>query len=262
MKKDFVKRALISGGGMLVGVWACAAVENVEPQMPPTQASITIDADAPATTYDPMIYGGFLEHFDNQIYGGVFEPGSPLADKAGFRTDVLKALNELKVPVLRWPGGCFVDGYHWQKGVGKKRVPYGDFRWGVVEPNTFGTDEFIELCRRIGAEPYICLNGVAPIQENLDWVAYCNATKGTLAEMRKANGHPNPFAVKFWSIGNERYDNAYIDRVRDTAKVMKDLYPKVQITCAGAQDGSGINRYLIDQAGGYLDYLSIHSYGL
>ena len=105
-----------------------------------------------------MIFGGFLEHFDNQIYGGVFEPGSPLADKQGFRTDVIAVLKELKVPVIRWPGGCFVDSYHWQKGVGKSREPYGDFRWGVVEPDTFGTDEFIDLCRRLGAEPYICQN--------------------------------------------------------------------------------------------------------
>lgn len=126
-----------------------------------------------------MIFGGFLEHFDRQIYGGVFEPGSPLSDKNGFRTDVVAALKELKVPVVRWPGGCFVDAYHWQKGVGKKREPYGDFRWGVIESNSFGTDEFVELCRRIGAEPYICFNGLAspPGESRLGGPLQCHRGK-------------------------------------------------------------------------------------
>ena len=145
-------------------------LEPAEAPPPETEATVTIDTDAPAKTYSPMIFGGFLEHFDNQIYGGVFEPGSPLADEKGFRLDVIEALKELKVPVIRWPGGCFVDAYHWQKGVGKNRESYGDPRWGVIEPNTFGTDEFVELCRRIGAEPYICFNGLAdPRRTSTGW---------------------------------------------------------------------------------------------
>jgi alpha-N-arabinofuranosidase len=176
-------------------------------------------------------------------------------------------LKQLKVPVIRWPGGCFVDAYHWQKGVGKNRESYGDFRWGVIEPNTFGTDEFVELCRRLGAEPYICFNGLASPQENLDWVAYCNATEGEFAELRKANGHPDPFNVKFWSVGNERYDKSYIQRVRDTAKAMKSLYPNVQMLCSGSQGGAGtrmppVHAYLMEQAGKYLDYVSVHNYWL
>lgn len=152
------------------------------------QAIVTINADAPSVVYSRMIFGGLLEHFDNQIYGGVFDPGSPLADKQGFRTDVIAALRELKVPVIRWPGGCFVDSYHWQKGVGKNRGASGDPRWGVIEPNTFGTDEFIELCRRLGAEPYICHNGLSTVQENVDWVAYCNATEGRFADLHQGHG--------------------------------------------------------------------------
>jgi alpha-N-arabinofuranosidase len=254
---------LFGGWGMATGqAWFDdVALEPVATNEALT-ATVTVGAAAEAKPYSPMIFGGFLEHFDHQVYGGVFEPGSTLSDARGFRKDVIAALKELKVPVIRWPGGCFVDAYHWRKGVGKKREPYGDFRWGVIEPNTFGTDEFVEFCRRIGAEPYICLNGLAPVQENLDWVAYCNATEGEFAEMRKANGYHAPFDVKFWSVGNERYDKAYIDRVRDTTKAMKALYPKVQTTCAGAQDGSVINRSLIEQTGDYLDYVSIHSYGL
>jgi alpha-L-arabinofuranosidase len=143
-------------------------------------------------------------------------PGAPLADGQGFRLDVIRALRELKVSVIRWPGGCFVDAYHWQKGVGKSREPYGDYRWGVIEPSTFGTHGSVTLCRHIGAEPYICHNGVATSHENTDWADYCNAADGPFAEMRKANGHPESLNVRFWSVGNERYDNAYVDRVRDT----------------------------------------------
>lgn len=238
--------------------WAAMGIEGDVAAAEPSQATITIDAQAPARTYDRMIFGGFLEHFDNQIYGGIYEPGSPLADRHGFRTDVIAALKELKVSVIRWPGGCFVDGYHWQKGVGKNRESYGEFRWGVIEPNVFGTDEFIELCRRVGAEPYICFNGEAPLQENLDWVSYCNATEGKFAEMRKANGHNQPYSVKIWSVGNERYDKDYIRQVRDTAKALKAVSPDILITCPGSQSGKEIDRYLLEQAGEYLDYVSAH----
>ncbi len=238
------------------------SLNAVDTPMARPTAIVTINTDVPSIPYSRMIFGGFLEHFDNQIYGGVFDPGSPLSDANGFRLDVIAALRELKIPVLRWPGGCFVDAYHWQKGVGKKREPYGDFRWGVIETNTFGTDEFVALCRRIGAEPYICFNGLASVQENLDWIAYCNATNGRFAEMRKANGHAEPFSVRFWSVGNERYDRDYVNRVRDTAKAMKSLGVDLQITCAGSQDGDGVNSYLMEQAGNYLDFVSIHNYWL
>lgn len=262
-----MKKISILQSALLACILTCVAVTGAEPQPVSNKASITIDTDAPTRTYDRMIFGGFLEHFDNQIYGGVFEPGSPLADKQGFRADVLEALKELKVPVIRWPGGCFVDGYHWRKGVGKNRAPSGDFRWGVIEPNSFGTDEFVEFCRRIGAEPYICFNGLASPQENLDWVAYCNATEGQFADLRKKNGHAEPFNVKFWSVGNERYDKDYIHRVRDTAKAMKSLYPEVQVLCSGSQGSAGtrmpgVHAYLMEQAGQYLDYVSVHNYWL
>ncbi len=249
---------------ILITSLGCNPGEN---QQATNQATVTIDTESTAKHYDPMIFGGFIEHFGRQIYGGFIEPGSPLADEQGFRMDVIEALKELKVPVIRWPGGCFVDSYHWQKGVGEKREPYGEFRWGVIEPNLFGTDEFVELCRRIGAEPYICHNGLSDVQENLDWVAYCNATEGKFAEMRKANGNPEPFNVRFWSVGNERYDTAYVNRVRNTARAMKELYPGIQITCSGSQGSEGkempgVQSYLMETAGEYLDYVSVHNYWL
>ena len=248
----------------LIGIFCCNRTKQLAN---PIHAKIIIKTDVAAKAYNPMIFGGFVEHFGRQIYGGIFEPGSPLADKKGFRLDVIAALKELNVPVIRWPGGCFVDAYHWQKGVGAQRETYGDFRWGVIESNTFGTDEFVELCRRIGAEPYICHNGLADVQENLDWVDYCNAAEGKFAEMRKENGHPEPFNVKYWSVGNERYDTSYVNRVRNTAKVMKALHPEIQITCSGSQGNQGkkmpgVQSYLMETAGEYLDYVSVHNYWL
>ena len=231
------------------------------------QVTVTIDTTVTPQPYSRMLFGGFLEHFDSQIYGGGYEPGSPLADAAGFRLDVMAALRELKSSIIRWPGGCFVDSYHWQTGVGRARQPHGDFRWGVVEPNAFGTHEFVEFCRRLGAEPYICQNGLASPRENLDWVDYCNATSGPMAELRKANGYPDPLDVKFWSVGNERYDKAYINRVRETVQAMKGADPTVQVTCSGSQgDGGrcmpGVKPYLLETAGQYLDYVSVHNYWL
>ena len=224
------------------------------------QANVTIDTDATAKPYNPMIFGGFLEHFGKQIYGGVYDPGSELSDNEGFRTDVIDALNELKVPIIRWPGGCFVDGYHWVNGVGDNRQPTDDVRWGVIEPNTFGTHEFIELCRRLDAEPYICHNGLADVQEMTDWVEYSNATEGKFASMRKENGYPTPLDVKIWSVGNERSGRDYIHKVRDAGSAMKEMDSSIMVTCSGIHGGSNIDPYLFEAAGEYLDYISAHQY--
>jgi alpha-L-arabinofuranosidase len=141
-----------------------------------------------------------------QVYGGIFEPGSPLSDENGFRRDVIEALKELRTPVVRWPGGCFVSGYHWESGVGKERKPTDDMAWGVKEPNTFGTDEYVKLCRLLGWEPYICNNvGNGTIEEMKNWVEYCNGRIGKYARLREGNGYAKPRNVPIWSIGNENY---------------------------------------------------------
>ena len=223
-------------------------------------ANVTIDIKSIPKSYDPMIFGGFLEHFGKQIYGGIYDPGSPLSDNEGFRTDVIEALNELEIPIIRWPGGCFVDGYHWINGVGDNRQPTDDVRWGVIEPNTFGTHEFIELCRRLDAEPYICHNGLADVQEMTDWVEYSNETEGKFASMRKENGYPAPLNVKIWSVGNERSGRDYIHKVRDAGAAMKELDSSIKVTCSGIHGGSNIDPYLFEAAGEHLDYISAHQY--
>ncbi len=217
-----------------------------------------------------MIYGQFLEHFHRQIYGGVYDPGSRLSDGQGFRTDVLAALKRIGTPILRWPGGCFVSAYHWKDGVGSHRVPSFDKAWRVEESNAFGTDEFIALCRQIGTEPYICTNaGSGTPEEMSDWVEYCNlGTEGKWARARIANGHAEPYNVKYWSIGNENYLPGEIGSktasewgryVKESAKMMKRVDPSIQLLAASVADIDW-NVGLLKEAGGMLDWISIHGY--
>jgi alpha-L-arabinofuranosidase len=234
------------------------------------QASFGIQLDAAPMLYDRMIFGQFIEHFHRQIYGGIFEPGSKLSDEQGFRKDVIEALRELKVPVVRWPGGCFVSSYHWLNGVGPVRTPAYDKAWHVEDPNTFGTDEFVAWCRKIGAEPYICTNaGTGTPEEMSDWVEYCNLKDmGKYAKMRIANGHPEPYNVKYWSIGNENYGawemgaktvDEWGNFVRESAKLMFNVDFDVKLFAAARADTSWTIP-LLKRAGEFLDVVSIHGY--
>jgi alpha-N-arabinofuranosidase len=219
---------------------------------------------------DPMIYGQFIEHFHRQIYGGIYDPGNPLSGKEGFREDVIKAMQRIKVPILRWPGGCFVSAHHWKDAVGKTRVPTFDKAWRVEEPNTFGTDEYIAFCRRVGCEPYICTNaGTGTAEEMSDWVEYCNLkTEGPYAKQRIANGHSDPFKVKYWSIGNENYGGWEIGAksaaewgrfVIESAKMMQRVDPSIELSAA-ALDDLDWNINLLKNCGERLVWISIHDY--
>jgi alpha-L-arabinofuranosidase len=242
----------------------------------PPQASFYIDPHRGTQAYNRMIFGQFLEHFHRQVYGGVFEPGSELADAAvgsanyGFRSDVIAALRELRVPVVRWPGGCFVSAYHWKDGIGPQRRSGYDKAWRVEEPNTFGTDEFIAWCLEIGAEPYICTNaGTGTPEEMSDWVEYCNLpSQGNWARQRQANGYTKPHNVHFWSIGNENYGawemgaktNAEWGRfVVESAKMMRRVDPSIRLLAAALPDLDWTLN-LLRTAGSFLDMVSIHGY--
>lgn len=219
---------------------------------------------------DEKIYGHFIEHFHRQIYGGFYDPGSPLANAMGFRTDVIEALKRIRTPVIRWPGGCFVSAYHWKDGVGKNRTPMFDKAWRVEEPNTFGTDEFIAFCRECGVEPYICTNaGTGTPEEMSDWVEYCNLeNEGKWAKLRIENGHREPFRVRYWSIGNENYlggemgskaASEWSRLVTESAKMMKSADPSIELFAASVPDLDW-NIGLLREAGQYLDWISIHGY--
>lgn len=228
-----------------------------------------VDSEAKAMKYNPMIFGQFIEHFDTQVYGGIYDPKSKFADEDGFRTDVIEALKEIKMPIVRWPGGCFVSTYHWKGGVGPKRVPAYDKSWQVEDPNTFGTDEFIKWCRKIGTEPYICTNaGTGTPEEMSDWVEYCNLNIGQYGRMRKANGHAEPYNVKYWSIGNENYGawelgartvEEWGPMVAESAKLMRSVTKDLKLFAA-ATNSKSWSLPLLKKAGKYLDYMSIHGY--
>jgi alpha-N-arabinofuranosidase len=236
-----------------------------------TNATVSIRSDVQPKRYSPMIFGGFIEHFNRQIYGGLFDPGSPLADDKGFRRDVVDALKELKLSVVRWPGGCFVSGYDWKRGVGNSRLPVDDMAWGVVEPNTFGTDEFVQWCRQVGCTPYICTNaGNGTSEEMGEWVEYCNRTDGEYADLRKSGGHAKPLNVPIWSVGNENWGAHEIGQktieewgpfVRRSAEIMKAADPSIQLTAAATPDRNW-TLPLLKEAGEYLDYISVHFYWL
>src|SRR5216684_3581446 len=143
----------------------------------PPSARIKIDTDRVIGKVDPLVFGNFAEHLGRCIYGGLYEEGSKLSDADGFRKDVMEAIKGLGVTMLRWPGGNFVSGYNWKDGIGPKQLrpvrPEG--AWGSLEPNTFGTDEFLKYAERVGVEPYICINaGLGAVEDARQWVEYVN----------------------------------------------------------------------------------------
>ena len=163
---------------------------------------LSITPSVHKSTIAPEIYGQFSEHLGRCIYDGVYVgEDSDIPNTNGMRNDVVEALREIKIPVLRWPGGCYADEYHWKDGIGPKesRRKMVNTSWGgTVEDNSFGTHEFMELCEQIGCEPYIAVNlGSGTVQEAAEWLEYMTAESGsTFAELRAANGHAEPWKLK------------------------------------------------------------------
>ncbi|WP_194764963.1 alpha-L-arabinofuranosidase C-terminal domain-containing protein [Microbacterium sp. UFMG61] len=235
-----------------------------------TSATLSISGSAPVTPIRQEIFGYFIEHFHRLIYGGIFEPGSPLSDERGFRLDVADALRELGTGVVRWPGGCFVSAYHWVDGVGPDRKPRFDKAWRVDEPNTFGTAEFIQWCELVGATPYLCTNaGTGTPEEMADWLEYCNSNgSGSWAQLRREHGNVDAFGVPYWSIGNENYGTWEIGAksaeewsryVTESAKMMRRVDPSVHLLTAARADLDW-TLPLLKSAGPYLDSVAIHGY--
>src|SRR4051812_16831212 len=174
-------------------------------------ARITILPDEPIGIINPNLYGHFAEHLGACVNGGVWVgEDSPIPNTGGLRNDLIDAFRRIAPPVLRWPGGCFADDYHWRDGVGPRRDRPATVNlwWGqTLEDNHFGTHEFLNLCRLIGAEPYLAGNlGSGSVREMRDWVEYCNFDRpSTLAKLRAANGSPMPFGVRYWGVGNEAW---------------------------------------------------------
>ncbi|MFO7657820.1 MAG: alpha-N-arabinofuranosidase [Bacteroidales bacterium] len=172
---------------------------------------IALNADLTKDTISRHIYGHFSEHLGHCIYGGIWVgENSPIPNTRGIRNDVVAALKRLNIPNLRWPGGCFADEYHWMDGIGPRteRPKMVNTHWGgVVEDNSFGTHEFLDLCEQLGTEPYICGNlGSGTVEEMSKWVEYITFDgESPMANLRKQNGRNDPWKVKFWGVGNENW---------------------------------------------------------
>jgi alpha-N-arabinofuranosidase len=238
---------------------------------------IKIDPERVTGEIDRNIFGGFAEHLGRCIYGGIYEPGSPIADKQGFHKDVLGALKRLNLALVRYPGGNFASGYRWRDGVGpvSERPARTDLAWNDVEPNRFGTNEFIEFCRKLKTEPYLVVNcGDGDLREARDWVEYCNGNSETaLVKLRRAHGYARPHNVKYWGIGNEvdghwqigyKTPEEYARAFTEFGKVMKWADPGIRLIASAVSDWKGAlverTRLLLEQAGDLIDYLSLHWY--
>jgi alpha-N-arabinofuranosidase len=182
------------------------------PAYPAESIHLSIDASKPGPKIDRNIFGQFAENLGHGLNEGIWVgPDSHIPNTRGIRKDVVAALRELKIPNVRWPGGCFADQYHWRKGIGprEKRPATVNSAWGdVVDTNAFGTDEFMDFIEQIGSSPYVSINlGSGTPQEAAEWLEYMTAAAPTaLAKERAANGHPEPYKVGFLGIGNESWD--------------------------------------------------------
>jgi alpha-L-arabinofuranosidase len=234
---------------------------------------ITVDTTRRIGTVDRAIFGGFIEHLGRCIYGGIVDEGSSLSDARGFRRDVLEVLRPLRMPVLRWPGGNFVSGYHWTDGIGPvaDRPRRMELAWHGEESNRFGTDEFIEYCRALDTEPFIVINmGSGTMDEAQAWVEYCNGAGNThWANLRRKHGHDGPYRVKYWGLGNEMYGTwqigarsaeDYVRAARQFAHVMRLTDPSIQLVGCGHNGWSEWDRIVVEGIGDLIDYHSIHLY--
>jgi len=251
------------------------------------QTTITVNTDRVIGKIDRNIYGVFMEPIgrdqeppiENNLYGPLYCPDSPLANEDGFNTIYIDAFRELRIPVMRWPGGNFVAGYNWLDGIGPKedRPVRKDLAWGGYETNQVGTDEWIALNRAIGSENFICLNlGLGDINSARFWCEYTNVDKGTYySDLRAKYGHPEPYNVKYWGLGNEvdgypwimghKDADDYVKVAKEAAKALKAVDRHVQFIANGSAyypDGTWAewNRKVVEGLTGIAQYISIHRY--
>jgi alpha-N-arabinofuranosidase len=227
---------------------------------------------------DRRVLGSFLEHLGRAVYSGVYEPGSRLADGKGFRTDVAREIKDLGVPIVRYPGGNFVSGYNWLDGVGPKaqRPVVLDRAWNSIETNQFGTNEFIEWCGLVGAEPLLGMNfGTGTVESAVAYVEYCTLDRGTRwSELRRAHGYDRPHNVRYWCLGNEMdgpwqigqlQAREYGRKARDAAQQMRVIDPNLQLIACGSS-GTFMPTYLtwdrevLEECYDKVDGISLHAY--
>lgn len=238
------------------------------------ESTVSLRTNEAKEVINKEIYGQFAEHLGSCIYGGLWVgKDSKIPNIQGYRLDVFNALKDIKVPVMRWPGGCFADEYHWMDGIGpqKNRPRMVNNNWGgTVEDNSFGTHEFLNLCELLGCEPYVSMNiGSGSVQETAQWVEYMTAKDGPMAKLRKQNGREEPWKVKYIGVGNESWGCGGSMR----PEYYSDLYRRYATYCREFNGnqlykiGSGASDYDLDwtetlmkQVGDRMKGLSLHYY--
>ncbi len=239
------------------------------------RTKITLDASAREYKINRNIYGQFSEDLGRCIYGGIWVgPNSSIPNIDGIRKDIVEALRKIDVPVLRWPGGCFADGYHWKDGIGprSKRPKTINSDWGgVTDDNAFGTAEFLEFCRLIGCQPYFTGNlGSGTVKELSQWVEYVNLDNvSQITDLRKKNGRGEPWGVKYWGLGNESWGcgghmppeyYAYFVRRYGTFMHTYGKYKPFKIAAGPGGGDYNWTNIIMKNAGRYIDGLSLHYY--
>jgi alpha-L-arabinofuranosidase len=241
-------------------------------------ARVVVDSSRTLATIDRRLFGSFLEHLGRAIYGGVFEPGSPLADANGFRRDVLQEIRTLGVPIVRYPGGNFVSGYDWLDGVGPaaSRPAVLERAWNSIETNQFGTNEFLAWCRATGTEPLLGLNfGTGTAEKAAALVEYCNVPSGTKwSDLRRKHGVDTPWGVRRFCLGNEMDGTwqighmtavEYGRKAADAARQMRAVDRDLQLVACGSS-GPGMATYLdwdravLEECYDVVDAISLHRY--
>ncbi len=241
-------------------------------------ATLTLDRDFVIADVDTRLFGGFIEHLGRHIYTGIYEPGHPTADANGFRQDVLELVRQLQMPIMRYPGGNFVSGYRWEDGVGprEERPKRLDLAWGALEPNTFGTNEFVDWCKQANTVPMMAVNlGTRGPEEAQALVEYCNHPSGThYSDLRRKHGYAEPHDIKVWCLGNEmdgpwqmgqKTAWEYGRLANEAAKMMKWTDPRIETVLCGSS-GRTMKTFgtweweALQQAYDTTDYLSLHTY--
>jgi alpha-L-arabinofuranosidase len=246
--------------------------------MPNPTAKIYLDTHRTVGDISPLLFGGFAEHMGRCVYEGIYDPASPFADSAGLRTDVMAKLREQNYSVIRYPGGNFLSGYNWLDGVGPKaqRPRRRELAWQSIETNQFGTNEFMDFCKKVDTAPMMAVNmGTGTIEQAAALVEYCNAPTGThYADLRAAHGYRQPHNVKYWCVGNEMDGpwqighldmNEYAVKAREAAKMMKWQDPSIKTVLAGSSNDQMAtfpewDRVSLETTWNHMDYLSIHMY--
>jgi alpha-N-arabinofuranosidase len=276
-RRRFLGSGLIAGASFAVSSsWLARTARAAEGAS--GQARLTIDPDRCISTLDRNIFGSFIEHLGRAVYEGIYEPGSKFADTNGFRTDVLREIKGLGVPIIRYPGGNFVSGYQWLDGVGPKkdRPRVLDRAWNTIETNQFGINEYVTWCRAVGTEPLIGTNfGTGTPATTVALLEYCNVDKGTKwSDLRRQHGYDKPHNIKYWCLGNEMDGpwqighipaTEYGSKARDAARQMRTVDPLVKLIACGSSNNQ-MPTYLewdqqtLEQCYEEVDGISLHRY--